>query len=34
MAFDVGARYAAIFLGDKVNHDLHASIGLIYYASL
>jgi hypothetical protein len=34
LAFDVGARYAAIFLGDKVNHDLHASIGLIYYASL
>ncbi len=34
LAFDLGARYAAIFLGDKVNHDLHASIGLIYYASL
>jgi hypothetical protein len=34
LAFDVGARYAAVFLGDKVNHDLHASIGLIYYASL
>ncbi len=34
MAFDVGVRYAAIFLGDKVNHDLRASIGLIYYASL
>lgn len=34
MAFDVGARYAAIFLGDKVSHNLHASVGLIYYASL
>lgn len=34
MAFDVGARYAAIFVGDRVSHDLHASIGLIYYASL
>jgi hypothetical protein len=34
LAFDLGARYAAIFVGDKVHHDLHASIGLIYYASL
>jgi hypothetical protein len=34
MAFDVSVRYAAIFLGDKMSHDLHGSIGLIYYASL
>jgi hypothetical protein len=34
MAFDFSARYSAIFLGDKVNQDLHASVGLIYYASL
>jgi hypothetical protein len=34
MAFDVGARYAAIFIGNSVNHDLHASVGIIYYASL
>jgi len=34
MAFDLSARYAAIFVGDKLSHDVHASIGLIYYASL
>jgi hypothetical protein len=34
LAFDLSARYAAVFLSNKVNHDLHASIGLIYYASL
>ena len=34
MAFDFGARYAAIFVGDKLSHDVHASVGIIYYASL
>lgn len=34
LAVDFGIRYAAIFLGDGVNHDVHASLGLIYYASL
>jgi hypothetical protein len=34
LAFDLSVRYAAIFLGDGVNHDVHASLGLIYYASL
>jgi hypothetical protein len=34
MAFDFGARYQAVFLDGKVNHDLQASVGLIYYASL
>ena len=34
VAFDFGARYLAIFLDGKVNHDLQASAGLIFYASL
>ena len=34
IAFDFGARYQAIFLDGKVNHDLQASVGLIFYASL
>lgn len=34
LAFDFSARYTAIFLGDRPSHDLHASVGLIYYASL
>ena len=34
VAFDFGARYHAIFLDGKVNHDLQASAGLIFYASL
>jgi hypothetical protein len=34
MAFDVAARYHAVFLGERVNHDLQATVGLIYYASL
>jgi len=33
-AFDFGARYQAVFLDGKVNHDLQASLGLIFYASL
>jgi len=34
MAFDLSARYHAIFLDGKVNHDVQASVGLIFYASL
>jgi hypothetical protein len=34
VAFDLGARYQAIFLDGKLNHDLQASAGLIFYASL
>ncbi len=34
MAFDLGARYHAIFLDGKVNHDVQLSAGLIMYASL
>jgi hypothetical protein len=34
MAFDFGARYQAVFLDGKVNHDLQATVGLIFYASL
>ena len=34
VAFDLGARYHAIFLDGKVNHDLQVSAGLIFYASL
>jgi hypothetical protein len=34
VAFDLGARYHAIFLDGKLNHDLQASAGLIFYASL
>jgi hypothetical protein len=34
LALDVGARYQAVFLGGKVNHDVQASLGLILYASL
>jgi len=34
IAFDLGARYQAVFIGGKLNHDLQASAGLIFYASL
>jgi hypothetical protein len=33
-ALDLGARYQAVFLDGKLNHDLQASVGLIFYASL
>jgi hypothetical protein len=29
-----GARYQAVFIGGKVNHDLQASVGLVFYASI
>ncbi len=32
-AWDLGTRYQAIFLDGKVNHDVQASIGLIFYAA-
>jgi hypothetical protein len=32
-AFDVNARYQAIFYGSTVNHNLQASAGLIFYAA-
>jgi hypothetical protein len=34
VAVDLGARYHAIFLDGKVNHDFQFSAGLIMYASL
>ncbi len=34
VAFDFAARYHAIFLDGKVNHDIQFSAGLIMYASL
>ena len=34
VAFDLGARYQAVFLDGKLNHDLQLSVGLIMYASL
>jgi hypothetical protein len=34
VAFDLGARYHAVFLDGKVNHDLQFSAGFILYASL
>jgi hypothetical protein len=34
IAYELGARYQAVFLGGKVNHDVQASLGLILYASL
>jgi hypothetical protein len=34
LAVELGARYQAVFLGRKVNHDLQASLVLILYASL
>lgn len=34
LAFELGARYHAIFLDGKVNHDVQFSAGLIMYASL
>jgi hypothetical protein len=34
MAFDIGARYQAVFLDGKLNHDLQGSVGLIFYASM
>ena len=33
LALDLGARYHAIFLDGKVNHDFQASAGVIFYAS-
>ncbi len=32
-AFDLGTRYVAVFQDGKTNHDLQASLGLIFYAS-
>ena len=34
LAFEFGARYHAVFLDNKLNHDLQLSLGLILYASL
>ena len=34
VAFDLGARYHAVFLDGKLNHDLQFSAGFIMYASL
>jgi opacity protein-like surface antigen len=34
VAFDLGARYQAVFLDGKANHDLQLSVGFIMYASL
>ena len=33
-AWEAGVRYQAIFLGGKANHDLQASLGVIFYTSL
>lgn len=33
-AYDLGARYQAIFQGGRANHDLQVSAGLVFYASL
>jgi len=32
-AWDLSTRYQAVFLDGKVNHDVQASIGLIFYAA-
>jgi opacity protein-like surface antigen len=32
-AIDLSTRYAAVFLDGQVNHDLQASLGLVFYAS-
>jgi opacity protein-like surface antigen len=32
-AFDLSTRYSAAFLDGKVNHDLQASLGFVFYAS-
>ena len=34
LAFELGARYHAVFLGGKTNHDLQVSAGLVFYANL
>jgi hypothetical protein len=34
LALDLGARYQAVFLDGKVNHDVQLSVGFIMYASL
>jgi hypothetical protein len=34
VAFDFGARYQALFIDGKVNHDIQFSAGFIMYASL
>jgi len=34
LAVDLGARYHAIFLDGKANHEVQLSVGLIMYASL
>jgi hypothetical protein len=34
LAFDIGARYQAVFVDGSVNHDLQLSAGFILYASL
>ena len=32
-AYDLSARYMTVFLGGKVNHDVHVALGLIFYAN-
>jgi opacity protein-like surface antigen len=32
-AVDMSTRYSSVFLDGKVNHDLQASLGLVFYAS-
>ena len=32
-AYDLSGRYLAVFQNGKTNHDVHASLGLIFYAS-
>lgn len=32
-ALDLSTRYQAVFHRSKVNHDLHAAVGVIFYAS-
>jgi hypothetical protein len=34
LAWDLGARYQAVFLNGKTNHDVQVSAGVIFYASL
>jgi len=34
LAWDLGARYQAVFINGKTNHDVQVSAGVIFYASL
>ena len=34
LAWDLGARYQAVFINGKTNHDFQVSAGVIFYASL